>query len=529
MKVAHPAALDDVELGILWNRLVAIADEAATALFRASVSVIIGEVFDFSCAIANRAGQAIAFPTKSMPMFNGSVGITLPAILNEFPLSSLAEGDVLICNDPWIASGHLQDVFLASPIIREGEVVAFAASIGHITDIGGSLRRSGTREVYEEGLRIPPCKFLVRGEPNADVFRFIRYNARVPETAINDFYAQIGAHQVTARRILEMIDEFAIGDFDGVGDAILRRSEETMRAAIRALRSGTYRAYARTDGYLDPVDIHVAVTIDGDTLTLDYAGSSPECRDGAINSPFACTYSESVATLHTILLPEVPANDGCFAPFRIEAPEGSIFNARPPRAVNIRTRAVFQADAVILAAMHDVVPGQVMAGAGQAGGYQVHGHYKEEPFVTFFMQSGGMGASQRGPGQSCLFFPGTMSTSPLEVVEQQAPLLIERKRILRGTGGEGRHRGGDGQEIVLSLRPGYDGPVTVSMHPHMLEFGAPGLAGGDDGEVGKIFLEERRRAKREHAQAGGAATLAGRERLTIHTPGGGGYGGMPEA
>ncbi|MBI4277319.1 MAG: hydantoinase B/oxoprolinase family protein [Armatimonadetes bacterium] len=518
------AAIDEVTLGVLWNRLVAVADEAAAALFRASVSVIVGEVFDFSCAVTDRAGRSVVFPTKSMPLFNGSVEITTAALLEHIPLEALAEGDTLICNDPWIASGHLPDVFLASPIFVRGSVVGFAASIAHVTDIGGSLRRIGTQEVYEEGLRIPPCKFLVRGEPNTDVFSFIRYNVRVPDMVINDFYAQAGAHRIIQRRIAETLEEFNLDGLDALAEAIFARSEQTMRAAIRELPAGTCRARALTDGYIDPVDIHVAVTVDDGTLTVDYTGSSDECLDGAINSPYACTYSETVAMLHTILLPEVPANHGCFAPFRVVAPEGSIFNARPPRAVNIRTRAVFMADPVIMAAMHAIAPDRVIAAPGQAGGYHAHGHVDGVPFITFFMQSGGMGASARGPGMGCLFFPGTMSTSPVEIIEQQSPLLIDRKRILRGSGGPGQHRGGDGQEIVLTLRPGYEGPVTVPMHPHMLEFPAPGLAGGGPGVVGKIFLNDHRVSKLELNQRGGALVMRGRDRLNIHTPGGGGYG-----
>ncbi len=518
------ATIDEVTLGVLWNRLVAIADEAAAVLFRASVSVIVGEVFDFSCAITDRGGRAMAFPNKSMPLFNGSVGITMSALLEHIPVESLAEGDTLICNDPWIASGHLPDVFLASPIFVRGSVVGFAASIAHVADIGGSLRRIGTQEVYEEGLRIPPCRFLIRGEPNTDVFKFIRYNVRVPDMVLNDFYAQVGAHRITQRRIAETIEEFNLDGLDAVAETIFAKSEHTMRAAIQALPDGTYRARALTDGYIDPVDIQVAITVDGGNLTLDYTGSADECLDGAINSPYACTYSEAVAMLHTVLLPDVPANHGCFAPFLVIAPEGSIFNARPPRAVNIRTRAVFMADPVIMAAMSSIVPDSVIAAPGQAGGYHAHGQVDGVPFVTFFMQSGGMGASAHGPGMSCLFFPGTMSTSPVEIVEQQSPLLIGSKRILRGSGGPGRHRGGDGQEIVLTLRPGYEGPVTVPMHPHMLEFPAPGLAGGGAGTVGKIFLNDHRVSKRELNQRGGALVMRGNDQLTIHTPGGGGCG-----
>ncbi|MEA2584147.1 MAG: N-methylhydantoinase [Thermomicrobiales bacterium] len=522
--VLSRSPVDDVTLEVLWNKLVSICDEAAAALYRASVSVIVGEVFDFSVAITNTDGDAIAFPTKSMPLFNGSVSLTTREILRRFPLESMREDDTFICNDPWIASGHLSDVFLASPIFSRGQVVGLAVSIAHVTDIGGSLKRIGTTEVYEEGLRIPPCRLINGGQDNADVIDFIRYNVRVPDMVLNDFYAQIGAHKVIERRIRELLEEAEAEDLQSLSDAILERSEAAMRSAIRALPTGTYEAEALTDGFLDPLLIKVGVstTEDGD-LFVDYTGSSPESRQGAINSPYACTYSETVSTIHTVLLPQVPANAGCFRPIRVIAPEGSVFNARPPAAVNIRTRAVFLADPVVMAALAHVVPDKVMAAPGQAGGYQLHGSYEGKPFLTFFMQSGGMGATAKGAGASCVFFPGTMSTGSLEVIEQHGPVLIRGKRILRDSGGDGRFRGGCGQEVVVTLRPEYEGAVTVSMHPHMLEFPASGLFGGKPGEVGKILLNGERIDKYRLHTLGGAVVLHPGGELIIKTPGGGGF------
>jgi N-methylhydantoinase B len=516
--------IDDVTLEVVWNKLVSICDEAATALYQASVSVIVGEVFDFSLAITNEEGDAIAFPSKSMPLFNGSVSLTAREILRRFPLASMQPEDTFICNDPWIASGHLPDVFLASPIFHSGTAVGLAVSIAHVTDIGGSLRRIGTTDVFEEGLRIPPCRLISHGEDNQDVIEFIRYNVRVPDMVMNDFYAQVGAHKVIERRVQELLEETEQPTLDSFARAILARSEAAMRNTIMSLPKGTYAAEALTDGFLEPLLIKVSVspTEDG-VLVVDFTGSSPESREGAINSPYACTYSETVSTVHTVLLPHVPANAGCFRPIRVVAPEGSVFNALPPAAVNIRTRAVFLSDPVVMAALAHIVPDKVMAAPGQAGGYQLHGVYDGKPFLTFFMQSGGMGGSSHGEGASCVFFPGTMSTGSLEMIEQHGPILIRAKRILRGSGGDGRFKGGNGQEVIVTLRPTYEGSVTVSMHPHMLEYPAPGLFGGKPGEVGKIILNGERIDKYRLHTLGGAVTLRSGDELVIRTPGGGGF------
>ncbi len=516
--------VDDVTLEVVWNKLISICDEAATALYRASVSVIVGEVFDFSIAIANTDGDAITFPTRSMPLFNGSVSLTTREILRHFPLESMQPGDTFICNDPWIASGHLSDVFLASPIFYRGEAVGLAVSIAHVTDIGGSLRRIGTTQIFEEGLRIPPCRLINGGESNPDVVGFIRYNVRVPEMVLNDFYAQIGAHKVIERRIGELLDEMEHPDLRVFSSEIIERSAAAMRSAIGALPPGTYSAEALTDGFLDPLFIRVSVTSsEAGELVVDFSGSSLESHDGAINSPYACTYSETVATVHTVLLPQVPANAGSFRPITVLAPEGSVFNARPPAAVNIRTRAVFMSDPVVMAALAHVVPEKVMAAPGQAGGYQIHGMVEGKPFLTFFMQSGGMGGSAHGTGATCVFFPGTMSTGSLEMIEQHAPILIRGKRIVRGSGGVGRFDGGCGQEVVITLKPGFPGPVTVSMHPHMLEYPAPGLFGGGPGDVGKIILNGERIDKYRLHSLGGAVQLGVDDELVIVTPGGGGF------
>ncbi|MCO5220643.1 MAG: hydantoinase B/oxoprolinase family protein [Thermomicrobiales bacterium] len=379
-------------------------------------------------------------------------------------------------------------------------------------------------DVYEEGLRIPPIRLIAGGKENADAIEFIRSNVRMPDMVLNDFFAQVGAHKVIERRVSELLTENTDVTLDELAHAILDRSEQAMRNVIRELPGGRFEAEALTDGYIDPVLIKVAVSAEenGD-LIVDFAGSAPQTTQGAINSPYACTYSEAVSIVHTVLLPRVPANAGCFRPIKVEAPYGSIFNAAPPAAVNIRTRAVFMADPVIMAALAHIVPDKVMAAPGQAGGYQLHGEYNGKSFLVHFMQSGGMGASAHGNGASCVFFPGTMSTGSLESIEQHGPILIRSKLILRDSGGEGRFRGGCGQEVVITLRPDYEHTVTVSMHPHMLEFPAMGLFGGQAGEVGKIYLNGERIDKYRLNTLGGAVQLQSGDALTIMTPGGGGF------
>lgn len=526
---SEPGRLSDVGLDIAWNRLISICDEGATALRRASVSVIIGDVCDFAVALTDARGETLAASPQGVSLFNGSVSITSKEVLRRFPIERMQERDTFICNDPWMTSGHLPDVFLCSPVMYGGCAVGLVSTIGHITDIGGSLKKLGTTEIYEEGLRFPPMRFLTDGEENADFVEFVRFNTRAADAVLNDLYAELGAHQVVQRGVAELLQDMGHENLETVGAAILDRNEHAMRDAILALPTGEFFAEETSDGLIEPAHIKVTVIVLGDgTLTVDFTGSADEEHDGSNNSPYSCTYSETAAMVHTILAPELPINSGCFRPIRVVAPAGSMFNAQFPRAVNARTKAVFRADPVILRAFAHLAPERVMASPGLPGHYQINAHRDGQTDVSYMMLSGGMGGSAHGPGESCLW-SGTMAGTSVEVLEQSSPVVISRRRIFRGSGGTGAGPGGCGEELSLKLHPFFEGRASMSTHPSMLEYPGGGILGGEPGLVGEMHRNGHRFSRTELNAAGGHVRLEQGDEVLIRTPGGAGYGRMQDA
>lgn len=525
--IADRHSMDQITLQIAWNRIISTVDEAATALQRASVSVIISEVHDFSVALLDEAGESIAFSSKSISLFNGSFGITARALLERYPLVEMSPGDTFICNDPWITSGHLPDVFLCSPVFIDGRAVGLAATIGHVTDIGGTLRKFSTTSVYEEGLRIPPLKFIDGGTENRTLVDLLRYNSRAADEVLSDLYAQVGAHTIIQRRLTELVRDIGV-DLGTIRDQIFLRSEEAMRKTIAQLTPGEYVVEELSDGYIEPMMMRLSLKVPGDgTVTLDYHGSDPACPDGSINAPWASTYSEGVAMVHSILLPEIPGNAGAFRPISVVTEPGSMFDAPPPFAVNTRTRPVFRADALILRAFAACAPHKSTAAPGLPGGYFTYGTEEDGEYVTYLMISGGLGASAEANGASCRWFPGSVAATGAEVLESNSPMVVETKRIRRGSGGVGRRHGGDGQEIVLSLDEDHPHHATVLMHPQMLGTPAMGVDGGGAGKPGRVEHNGDVIDRRQLAVIGGNVELKPGDRVSIRTPGGGGWGTPP--
>ncbi|HEX3722663.1 MAG TPA: hydantoinase B/oxoprolinase family protein, partial [Nitrolancea sp.] len=223
---------DPITLEILWSRLIAIIDEASATLVRTSFSTIVRESNDFACVLLDSAGNSMAQSTLSIPSFIGTLPVTVRHFLTRFPASTLHPGDILITNDPWLGTGHLNDINIAMPIFHHDRLIAIAASTAHSPDIGGRLRSPDNHEVFEEGLRIPMAKLFDRGEPNELLFEFIRQNVRVPEQVVGDIEAQIAANSLATRRLIDLVDEYGITDLNALAQTIQRQSETATRSAI---------------------------------------------------------------------------------------------------------------------------------------------------------------------------------------------------------------------------------------------------------------------------------------------------------
>jgi N-methylhydantoinase B len=511
--------LNGITLELLWRRLISVVDEAAASLVRTSFSTIVRESNDFACVVTDAQGRSIAQATKSIPSFIGTVPRTIRGFLDVFPPESLHEGDVLITNDCWLGTGHLPDITVAKPVYLDGRLVAFAGSVAHSPDIGGRVRSADAREVFEEGLQIPPMKVMDRGRMDRTLERILRHNVRVPDQVMGDLYAQFTALSLIERHIIGLMKERGLATLDELSHELRSRTESAMRSAILALPDGTYYAEAVSDGIDRPIRLKLALTVVGDRIVADFAGSDAQVPS-SINVCLAYTTAYTSYGIKAVLCPDVANNDGALVPLHITAPAGSIVNSRPPAAGGARALIGHFLPAMVISALSQVAPGRVIGGVGSPlwcvniAGTRGDGR----TFANLFFLNGGFGASAHGDGTNVLSWPSNVSSTPVEIIEQMAPLKVHFRGLRRLAEANGAFRGGTGQEILLeSLNPS---PAVMSFMAERTtpEAAAPGIHGGLAGAPGEILIDGRPvDPKARHVVEAGAKVL-------LRTPGGGGYG-----
>jgi N-methylhydantoinase B len=516
--VTGSGSFDPIDLEIAWGRLVAIQDESALALVRTSFSTIVREAQDYTVILLDTQGRSIAQPKVSAPSFTGTMPLTMRHFLKRYPLDAWEPGDVAITNDPWMGTGHLNDVNVARPIFHKGRLVAFVGLVAHTADIGGILWSAGAQEVYEEGLQIPICKLFRLGEPNDDVFNFIRINVRVPEIVTGDLFAMNAAAEVVDRRLNDFLHEFGGDRWESLVAEIIRRTEQAMRAKIREIPDGTYQHALELDGYRESLTLAATVTVRGGNIDVDYTGTSAQIPL-AMNSPYSYTYAYTCHPLKCVIDPLIPNNEGTFRAISVYAPEGTIVNPRYPAAVAARNLTGHVLYAVLFGALAKVIPDRVIA-EGSAprpiiivAGVRADG----KRFQNMFFIMGGLGARQGADGMPCLPFPTNTKSTPVEIMETTTPILIERKEIVADTGGAGTWRGGPAQEVVIrNLSPN---PMRLSMLSERTKQPPRGLFGGGSGGLPAFYLEDGTPVNPK-----GITVVQPMQSIVIRTHGGGGYG-----
>ena len=511
-------SFDPVTLEVCWNRLIGVVNEQALALQRTSFTSIVREAGDLSAGVFDRRGLMVAQAVTGTPGHINSMALAMKHFLAAYPLETLTPGDVLITNDPWKTSGHLNDVTICNPVFLGDDLVAFFASTCHTADIGGHPLSAQARDVYEEGLQIPIMKLYEAGRRNETLDRMIRENVRLPEMVMGDFHAQIAGGAVGAERLIEFMTEFGLTRLEPLADEIITRTERAMRDAIRALPPGVYEHEIVSDGFEEPITIRVRCEVRGDELLIDYAGSSPASPRG-INVVMNYTEAYTTYGVKVIVSPDVPNNDGTFRPLRITAPEGSILNAKRPMPVAARHVIGHFLPHVLAGALGQAVPDRVMAeGSANIWGLNVAGQQPDgSPFVYFWVCSGGTGARATKDGLSATAFPSGVLGTPVEVIEHLAPLLIEKKALRDNSGGAGKYRGGLGQ--VIAFRGRTQTPFTISVLCDRTRRPAAGFLGGQPGALGEVLIDG---ARPENPKA--EQTVAPGVLVEVRLPGGGGYG-----
>ncbi|HUP94859.1 MAG TPA: hydantoinase B/oxoprolinase family protein [Burkholderiales bacterium] len=508
-----------VTLEMLWTRLISIVDEAAAALVRTSFSTVVRESNDFACVLTDARGLSLAQATDSIPSFIGTVPRSIVRFLEEYPPDTIAPGDIFITNDIWDGTGHLPDITVAKPIFHRGRLVGFAGSVAHAPDIGGRIRSPDARDVYEEGLQIPIMKALNAGKMDATLERLLRKNTRVPDQVMGDLYAQFTALTLMEQRVIALLREQKLDSLADIGREIHRRSEAAMRAAIRKVPNGVYRQSAISDGLAEPIRLEMALTVQDDSIVIDYEGSAPQVMR-AINVCMAYTFAYTSFGLKAVLAPHIPNNEGVLRPVEIKAPYGSIANSKPPAAGGARALIGHFFPMMVIQALSQALPERAIATVGSPlWCVNMSGHRRDgSAFANMFFTNGGYGAARGRDGAHVLSWPSNVSSTPVEMIEQLMPVKIHYRRFRTGTGGAGEFRGGNGQEVLIESRA--PAPVTVAFLAERTrpEAAPAGIAGGDAGAPGEIIIAGKRvDPKTQHFVEPGATVL-------VRTPGGGGFG-----
>jgi N-methylhydantoinase B len=514
---------DPITLQVMWNRLIFIADQADTVLGRTAFSPIVRENHDYVTVLLDSQGRALAQCTWSIPVFISS----LPAaaqkyFLPRFPAEKLQEGDVLATNDPEIGTGHLPDVTMITPIFKNGKVIAYAGSIAHLPDIGGRPLHSEASDIFEEGIRFPIVKLHKAGVPNQDVLDVIAASVRLPIEVQGDLDSMVAANNVMGRELLRFLDEYGMDDVDGLADVIHGLSERQTRAAIRNWPNGTYRSEVTLDGYSPPVLLKAEVTVKDDSIHVDYAGSSDQVLN-SINCRTNYRYAHTAYALKCLLDPETPNNEGCIIPFTDEAPLGSILNPQAWTAGNSRNLIGHVIPSMIFKALETVAPNEVIGDSGGAPIWAANCVGQRENGTQYgSVQNfhGGQGGRSDSDGLDTLSFPSNCKVTAVEMFELVVPVLIECKELIPDSGGAGKFRGGLGQHVVLQNLG--DTPMSVYLASERTQFPCFGVVGGQDGRIGKVSKNGTAHFPK------GKISLAKGDRLSLETPGGGGWGNPAE-
>jgi N-methylhydantoinase B len=528
---------DPIELEIFKNLYHSIAEEMGAALRRTSFSPNIKERRDYSCAVFDRKGQVIAMGDH-MPVHLGSMPMSVRAAVEQL---ELLPGDVAMLNDPFCGGTHLPDITLVMPVHvgrggrTRGTPDFYVASRAHHADVGGMYPGSmgPCREIYQEGLRIPPVKLMCAGKMQRDILALLLNNVRTPQEREGDLGAQIAACHTGAERLREVCRRYGLARSQQASQNLLAYTDEMMRAVLAAAPRGTFRAedFLDDDGISSaPVKIAVAITIRADTrgrkrpvVTVDFTGSDAQVQ-GAVNAVKAITYSACFYVFRCLLADEVPATAGLMRSIEVIAPTGRIVNARPPAAVaggNVETsqRIVDVLFRALAQALPDKIPA---ASSGTMNNLTIGGIDPRtgEPFAYYETVAGGMGARPTKNGVSGVHTHMTNSlNTPAEALEHAYPLRVRQYSLHRGSGGGGRHRGGDG--IVREIEVLTDCEVTLLADRRMR--GPYGLAGGDEGARGTTTIL-RKDGTTEELPGKCSTRLQAGERVRIESPGGGGWG-----
>jgi N-methylhydantoinase B len=516
-------ALNKIRLQIVWDRLLAIVEEQAQTLIRTAFSTTVREAGDLSSGIFDKQGRMLAQAITGTPGHVNAMAASVGYFLDKYPLESLRPGDVLVTNDPWYGTGHLNDFTVVTPAFLHDKPVALFAATSHIADVGGLGFGPDGRQVFEEGINLPISHLYRAGVANETLLEILRANVRDPIAAEGDLHSLAACNKAGADALIEMLSEFGLDDLDDVGRLIIDNSRAAMLEEIRNLPQGSWQYTMRIDGYDEPIDLVCHLSISSDGIDIAFDGTSPASGFG-INVPLTYTQAYASFGARCVIGNDIPNNAGSLEVIRVTAPEGSILNARRPAAVSARHAVGQMLPDVVLGCLETPLCGAVpvegaacLYGPVFLGGRGTIQGSQSDPFVINMFYAGGTGARPGKDGLSCTAFPSGVRSTPVEITENSSPLVIWRKQYRPGSGGDGEFRGGLGQIMEFAHIDGE--AFSVSKMFDRIDHPPRGRDGGEAGAAARVYLKSGKKLR-----GMGRETIPAGEAMVLETAGGGGRG-----
>ena len=520
--------MSPIRLQLMWDRLIAVVEEQALTLIRTGFSTSTREAGDLSAGVFNLRGDMLAQAVTGTPGHINSMARAVRHFIAKFPVATMKEGDIFLTNDPWKGTGHLHDFTFVTPTFRRGKMVAMFASTCHVVDIGGRGMGTDARQVFEEGLYIPLMRFARAGTVDETLIEIVTVNVREPVQVVGDLYSLATCNEIGCRRLVEMMDEFAIDDLDRLGKHILEKSKQASLEAIGKVKPGTYTFSMTVDGYDKPLDLVATMTVGATGIDVDFTGTSGVSSYG-INVPVCYTEAYASFGVKCIVAPKVPNNEGSLSVIRVTAPEGCILNAKHPSPVAARHVTGQMLPDVMFGCLHQAMPDGVPAEGTSClwnlfalgGPGRTDGDPSETvnaiPFTVMSFHAGGTGARPGADGLSATAFPSGVKNVPIEVNEAVSPILVWRKEYRQDSGGPGEFRGGLGQ--IMEVGTLDDAPFAISAYYDRIDHPPRGRQGGHNGMAGTLTLQSGGKLR-----GMGQQTIGKTDRVIISAPGGGGLG-----
>jgi N-methylhydantoinase B len=499
-------------------------DEADASVARTAFSSLLRDAHDYTCMFTDSRGQELVQGTFCTPGQAGAMALGVKKMINSIPLEGYRPGDVFIVNDPWLLAGHLNDVCVMSPIFYKDRPVAFTACVFHHSDIGGRVA-SDNRQVYEEGLFIPPLKLYDAGALNEPLLNMIRWNVRTPEEVTGDIRSQVAANHVCSQKIIEMLEDEGLDTLDDLADEIIDRTEKSMRKAISMIPDGVYpyEGIIEGAGKRNDITIKLTVKVSGSDIEIDFDGTSPQVDWGG-NVVYNFTYAYVFMAVKSAFDPDIPINEGAIRPVKMTAPEGCVVNCKFPAPVAARMQIGHFMTEMVFKALAEATPDNIIAESGGTPA-QTNIFYGKRhdgnPWLTMIIRGGGLGASSRMDGHQCAIFPANGANTPIEIFESDTPLIVGERSLVCDSGGPGKQRGGLGRKMVIRVPDDEfapQPPTSIAVQAGRFRYPPQGLFNAGAGAKAQFVINA------EAGDPSGLTLCRTGDSIYFQSAGGGGYG-----